>query len=139
MSTLKISVLVDFLVIFAFLFMLFIKAIPRKFPSLYLGYPNISVHGKQTIPIPSLRCVIHIHEKVRQWKNVTYEVEWSLDGGRIESSEKPPPFCKPPNGQDENNSSCPGDEEIHSVLRHYAVGQRVRSYCQLINFPISRM
>ena len=117
--------------------MLFIKAIPRKFPSLYLGYPNISVkaEGAKQQPVPLL-CIVPIHEKVRQWQNVTYEIEWYADG---KSTFTAKPICKPAIGQNESSSPCPGDKEIRSVLHYYAAGQRVRSYCQLINFVISRM
>ena len=125
MSTLKINVYLYFLFVFAFLFMLFVKAIPRKFPSLYLGYPSISVKDERNKQIVPLLCIVPIHEKVRQWKNVTYEIEWYTDGERSKFTEKP--FCKPQNGQNESSLSCRGNKEIHSVLRKYKAGQRVRS------------
>ncbi|XP_015775656.1 PREDICTED: uncharacterized protein LOC107353782 [Acropora digitifera] len=106
-----------------------LKAVPQKFPSLYLGYPKISVLDEPLNEIVSLLCIVPIHEKVRQWKNVTYEIEWYTDGKRSKFTEKP--FCKPQNGRNENNVSCPGGKTIHSLLNgtgslnYYKPGQRI--------------
>ena len=130
MITLKINLFIYFLDIYALIYVLFMKAIPQKFPSLYLGYPKISVKDEPENEIVSLLCVVPIHEKVRQWKNVTYEIEWYANGRRSNCIEKP--FCKPQNDQNENNVSCPGEETIHSLLNGtgslncYEPGQRVR-------------
>ena len=111
------------------LFVLFLAG-PQKFPSLYLGYPKISVKDEPENEIVSLLCIVPIHEEVRQWKNVTYEIEWYTDGKRSKFTEKP--FCKPQNGQNESSFPCPGDKEIHSLLNgtlslnYYEPGQRVR-------------
>ncbi|XP_074620010.1 uncharacterized protein LOC141878862 isoform X3 [Acropora palmata] len=103
--------------------------LPQKFPSLYLGYPKISVKDEPENEIVSLLCIVPIHEKVRQWKNVTYEIEWYTDGKRSKFTEKP--FCKPQNGQNQSSFPCPGDKEIHSLLNgtlslnYYEPGQRI--------------
>ncbi|XP_015777730.1 PREDICTED: von Willebrand factor D and EGF domain-containing protein-like [Acropora digitifera] len=107
------------------------NAVPQKFPSLYLGYPKISVKkaSETEDDIVSLLCIVPIHEKVRQWKNVTYEIEWYTDGMRSNFIEEP--FCKPQNGQNENSFPCPGNKEILSVLdgtrslNYYEPGQRI--------------
>ncbi|XP_015780130.1 PREDICTED: von Willebrand factor D and EGF domain-containing protein-like, partial [Acropora digitifera] len=104
-------------------------AVPQKFPSLYLGYPKISVKDEPENEIVSLLCIVPIHEKVRQWRNVTYEIEWYTDGKRSKFTEKP--FCKPQNGRNENSRPCPGDKEIRSLLNgtgslnYYEPGQRI--------------
>ena len=116
--------------IFLCLHLCYLSAVPQKFPSLYLGYPKISVKDEPENEIVSLLCIVPIHEKVRQWKNVTYEIEWYTDGKRSKFTEKP--FCKPQNGQNESSLPCPGDKEIHSLLNgtlrlnYYEPGQRVR-------------
>ncbi|XP_044176217.1 von Willebrand factor D and EGF domain-containing protein-like isoform X2 [Acropora millepora] len=103
--------------------------VPQRFPSLYLGDPKISVKDEPENEIVSLLCIVPIHQKVRQWKNVTYEIEWYTDGKRSKFTEKP--FCKPQNGRNENNVSCPDEKTIHSLLNgtgslnYYKPGQRI--------------
>ena len=118
-----------------------LDVVPQKFPSLYLGDPKISVKDEPENEIVSLLCVVPINETVRQWKNVTYEIEWYTDGKKSKFREKR--FCKPQKGRNENNDSCPGEKTIHSLLNgtgslnYYTPGQRVRLLCQPINFEIS--
>ena len=119
-----------FFLILLCLHLCYLEVTPQKFPSLYLGYPKISVKDEPENEIVSLRCIVTIHEKVRQWKNVTYEIEWYTDGKRSKFTEIP--FCKPQNGRNENNVSCPREKTIRSILNgtgslnYYKPGQRVR-------------
>lgn len=71
-----------------------------------------------------------IDEKIRKWKNVTYEIKWYADGKETGFTEIP--FCKPAATQKENNNPCPDKQEIHSILKgsdfYYEPGQWVRIF-----------
>ncbi|XP_068711982.1 von Willebrand factor D and EGF domain-containing protein-like [Montipora foliosa] len=99
---------------------------PQKFPTLYLGYPVISPKD-ETNEAVSLLCIVPIHEKIRQWKNVTYHIEWYVNG---EEKKKEKPFCEPGQDEAENSNPCPGDKVILSRLlpgnnthKYYKPGQ----------------
>lgn len=67
-----------------------------------------------------------IHNKIRKWKNVTYQIEWYADGKEIFKDD---PFCEPPTGKSKNDIPCPDKKEIHSTLKeNYQPGQWVRIY-----------
>ncbi|XP_068703048.1 von Willebrand factor D and EGF domain-containing protein-like isoform X2 [Montipora foliosa] len=56
------------------------SAVPQKFPTRYLGYPVISAKDEDEVEEVSLWCNVSVNEKIRQWKNVTYQIEWYADG-----------------------------------------------------------
>lgn len=97
---------------------------------MYLGYPRISVKDEPENEVVSLFCIVPIDRKVRKWKNVTYTIEWYVDGKKSKFTEKP--FCRPENGKKENKKPCPDDKEIRSLLKgssthkFYEPGQWVR-------------
>ena len=53
----------------------------------------------------TLLCNVTLKENVSEWKNVTYEVEWLVNGISVENNT----FCYPyDNEVPLNNKSCPG-------------------------------
>ena len=114
-----------------------------KFPSKhYLCRPKITFKVEPDVidhePV-SLHCIVPIDKKIRQWKNVTYEIEWFVDGKKAKYTERP--FCRPPGGQTKNKDPCPGDKEIRSLLPgdpnlgYYEPGQWVSCHCSVVKPP----
>lgn len=108
-----------------------------KFPSKhYLCCPKITfkVEPDDIEPV-SLHCIVPIDKKIRQWKNVTYEIEWFVDGKKAYTER---PFCRPLGGQTKNKDSCPGDKEIRSLLTpdRYEPGQWVSGHVSNVVKPL---
>ena len=113
-----------------------------KFPSKqYLCCPKITfkVEADEIEPV-SLYCIVPIDKKIRQWKNVTYKIEWFVNGKKANYTEKQ--FCLQPSSQNESISSCQGGKEIRSLLpgdpdnTYYKPGQWVSCHCVvLLNHP----
>ena len=105
-----------------------------KFPSRhYLCCPRITFKEETEEPV-SLYCIVPIDKKIRQWKNVTYEIKWFADGKKAYTER---PFCRPLGGQTKNKDSCPGDKEIRSLLTPdlYEPGQWVSCHCCVVKPP----
>lgn len=70
----------------------------------------------------TLFCKVNILNGIEKWKNVTYKIEWFVDG----KSKKSEDICATQDGE-ENDIPCP-DGELHSRLpsTHYKIGQWVR-------------
>ena len=75
-----------------------------------MGRPVITVKDEEDEAV-SLYCIVPIDRKIRDWKNVTYTIEWFSEGKLV----KEDLFCDLP--QKKNCIPLPNDKEIRSLLR----------------------
>ena len=78
---------------------------PVDFSSGDIDNPEIVyLEQEQQVPV-TLFCKFKILRGIEKWKNVTYKIEWFVDGNL---AKKPTIICKPGPGLNENQTPCPG-------------------------------
>ena len=100
--------------------------LPQEFSSDNLGNPEISINGDpEGVVEVTLRCKVNILNGIDKWNNVTYRIEWFVEGKSLKSD----PICGglPVGGT--HAESCPKDGELVSKLpgTKYKIGQWVSS------------
>ena len=77
------------------------------------NYPEI-IYREQEAAVPvTLLCKFEILRGIASWRNVTYKIEWFVDGHLIK---KPSIICKPGNGLKENELPCPNINSVTDEL-----------------------
>ena len=77
------------------------------------NYPEI-IYREQEAAVPvTLLCKFEILRGIAGWRNVTYKIEWLVDGQLIK---KPSIICKPANGLKENELPCPNINSVTDEL-----------------------
>ena len=103
---------------------------PVDFSSDDIDNPEIVyLEDEQQVPV-TLLCKFKILRGIETWKNVTYKIEWFVDGNL---AKKPTIICKPVSGSKENQDPCPDHNPVMTELSgksndgtgHYQAGQTV--------------
>lgn len=113
------------------MFPLFVSDAPVDFSSDDIGnYPLIEYKpGEDNIPV-TLHCKFHILRGIEKWKNVTYKIEWFVDGNSVKD---PTILCIPNTEKNENDDQCPNRNPVKDELigkrddrtGYYKAGQTV--------------
>ena len=96
---------------------------PEPFSSDNLGHPEITYKEKEEIIAVTLICKVDILNGIEMWQNVSYSVEWFVEGKSIQQET----ICGglPIGGV--NANPCPGGQLISQLSgKKYKIGQRVR-------------